>query len=116
MLTQSSVTVHLLFSHDSNLDGDPNNLTSHYDALVLRDDAPISQHRNEAPESDTPIILLHDTTLDEDMYMDPTKILKDLSKSIEVSDEILKYNIEPGEYNVLDMSVFTGMVAKRVAF
>ena len=52
---QLSVTVHLLFSHDSNPDGDPNNPTSHYDALVLRDDAPISQHRNEAPESDTPI-------------------------------------------------------------
>ena len=50
------------------------------------------------------------------MYMDPTKILKDLSKSIEVSDEILKYNIEPGERNVLDMSIYTGMVAKRVAF
>ena len=33
---QSSVTVHLLFSCDSNPDGDPNNLTSHYDALVLR--------------------------------------------------------------------------------
>ena len=61
---QSSVTVHLLFSRDSNPDGDPNNLTSHYDALVLRDDAPISQHTNEAPESDTPIILLHDTTSD----------------------------------------------------
>ena len=113
---QSSVTVHLLFLHDSNPDADPNNLTSHYDVLVLRDDAPISQCRNEAPESDTPIILLHDTTSDEDTYMDPTKILKDLSKSIEVSDEILKYNIEPGERNVLDMSVYTGMVAKRVAF
>ena len=50
------------------------------------------------------------------MYMDPTKILKDLSKSIEVSDEILNYNIDPGEYNVLNMSVYTGMVAKRVAF
>ena len=111
---QSSVTVHLLFSHDSNPDGDPNNLTSHYDALVLRDDAPISQHRNEAPESDTPIILLHDTTSDKDMYMDQIKILKDLSKSSEASDEILKYNIEPGERNVLDMSVYTGMAAKRV--
>ena len=44
---QSSVTVHLLFSCDSNPDGDPNNLISHYDALVLRDDAPISEHRNE---------------------------------------------------------------------
>ena len=50
------------------------------------------------------------------MYMDLTKVLKDLSKSIEVSDEILKYNIEPGERNVLDMSVYTGMAAKRVAF
>ena len=47
----SSVTVHLLYSCDSNPDADPNNLTSHYDALVLRDDAPISKHRNEAPES-----------------------------------------------------------------
>ena len=92
-----------------------NNLTSHYDVLVLRDDTPISQHRNEASGSDTPIILLYNTTLDEDMYMDLTKILKDLSKSIEVSDEILKYNIEPGECNVLYMSVYTGMVAKRVA-
>ena len=81
----SSVTVHLLYSRDSNPDADPNNLTSHYDALVLRDDAPTSEQRNEAPESDTPIILLHDTTSDEDMHMDPTKILKDLSKSIEVS-------------------------------
>ena len=113
---QSSVTVHLLYSCNSNLDGDPNNLTSHYDALVLRDDTPISEHRNEALESDTPIILLHDTTSDEDMYMNPTKILKDLSKSTEVSDEILKYNIEPGECNVLDMSVYTGMMVKRVAF
>ena len=113
---QSSVTVHLLFLHDNNPDGDPNNLTSHYGVLVLRDDTPISQHRNEAPESDTPIILLHDTTSDEDMYMDPTKILKDLSKSIKVSDEILKYNMEPGEHNVLYMSVYTGMAAKRVAF
>ena len=113
---QSSVTVLLLYSCDSNPDGDPNNLTSHYDALVLRDDAPISKHRNEALESDIPIILLHDTTSDEDMYMDPTKILKDLSKPIKVSDEILKYNIEPGERNVLDMSVYTGMAAKRVAF
>ena len=113
---QSSVTVHLLYSHDSNPNGDPNNLTSHYDALVLRDDTPISKHRNEAPESDIPIILLHDTTSNKDMYMDLTKILKDLSKSIEVSDEILKYNSEPGERNVLDMSVYTGMVAKRVAF
>ena len=39
---QSLVTVHLLYSHDSNPAGDPNNLTSHYDALVLRNDAPIS--------------------------------------------------------------------------
>ena len=37
---QSSITVHLLFSHDSNPDGDLNNLTSHYDALVLRDTHP----------------------------------------------------------------------------
>ena len=64
----SSVTVHFLYSHDSNLDADPNNLTSHYDALLLRDDAPISKHRNEAPESDVPIILLHDTTSDEDVH------------------------------------------------
>ena len=112
----SSVTVHLLYSHDSNLDADPNNLTSHYNALVLRDDAPISEQRNEPPELDTPIILLHNTTSDEDMYMDLTKILKDLSKSIEVSDEILKYNIKPGQRNALDMSVYTGMVVKRVAF
>ena len=117
------ITVHLLYSHDSNLDGDPNNLTSHYDALVLRNDAPISQHSNQndaatsnQPESNTPIILLHDTTLDEDMYMDLIKILKDLSKSIEVSNEILKYNIEPGKHNLLDMSVYAGMAAKRVAF
>ena len=48
--------------------------------------------------------------------MDLTKILKDLSKSIEVSDEILKYNIKPGGCNVLDMSIYTGMAAKRVAF
>ena len=48
--------------------------------------------------------------------MDLTKILKDLSKSIEVGDEILKYDIEPGQCNVLDMSVYTGMAAKRVAF
>ena len=108
--------MHLLYLHDSNLDGDPKNLTSHYDALVLRDAAPISEHRNEAPESDTPIILFHDTTSDEDMYMDLTKNLKDLYQSIEVSDEILKYNIEPGEHNVLDMSVYTGMMVKRVAF
>ena len=112
----SSVTVHLLYSHDSNPDADPNNLTSHYDALVLRDDAPISEQRNEPPESDIPIILFHNTTSDEDMYMDLTKILKDLSKSIEVSDETLKYNIEPGQCNVLDMSVYTGMVVERVAF
>ena len=112
----SSVTVHLLYSRDSHPDADPNNLTSHYDALVLRDDAPISGQQNEPLESDTPIILLHDTTSDEDMYMDPAKILKDLSKSIEVSDEILNYNIEPGQCNVLDMSVYTGMAVKRVAF
>ena len=112
----SSVTVHLLYSCNSNPDADPYNLTSHYDALVLRDDAPTSEQRNEPPESDTPIILLHDTTSDKDMYMDLTKILKDLSKSIEVSDEILKYNIEPGQRNVLDMSVYTEMAVKRVAF
>ena len=112
----SAVTVHLLYSCDSNPNGDPNNLTSHYDALVLWDDAPISEHRNEPLESDTPITLLHNTTSDEDMYMDPTKILNDLSKSIEVSDEILNYNIEPGQRNVLDMSVYTGMAVKRVAF
>ena len=51
----SSVTVHLLYSRDSNPDTDPNNLTLHYDALVSRDDAPISEQRNEPPESDTPI-------------------------------------------------------------
>ena len=28
----------------------------------------------------------------------------------------LKYKIKPGESNVLDMSVYTGMAAKRVAF
>ena len=50
------------------------------------------------------------------MYMDPTKILKDLSQSTEGNDEILKYNIEPRECNVLDMSVYTGMAVKRVAF
>ena len=110
---QPSITVHLLFSHDSNPDGDPNNLTSHYDALVLRDDSPIIQPSNQGPEADTPIILLHDTTSDEDTYLDPMKILKDLSKSIEVSDEIFKYNIEPGECNLLDMTVYTGMVVKR---
>ena len=113
---QSSVTVHLLFSCDSNPDGDPNNLTSHYDALVLRDDSPLIQHSNQGPEADTPIILLHDTTSDEDTYVDPMKILKDLSKSIEVSDEIFKYNIEPGERNLLDMTVYTGMAVKRVGF
>ena len=95
----------MLFSRDSNPDGDPNNLTSHYDALVLRDDSPLIQHSNQGPEADTPIILLHDTTSDEDTYLDPMKILKDLSKSIEVSDEIFKYNIEPGERNLLDMTV-----------
>ena len=125
---QSSVTVHLQYSCDSKLDRDPNNLTSHYDALVLRNDAPTSQcsNQNDAAtsnlaisnqlESNMPIILLHDMTSDEDMYMDLTKILKDLSKSIEVSDEILKCNIAPGECNLLDMSVYTGVVAKRVAF
>ena len=50
------------------------------------------------------------------MYIDLMKILKDLSKSIEVSDEIFQYNIEPGEHNLLDMSVYIGMVVKRVAF
>ena len=55
-------------------------------------------------------------TLDEDMYIDLTKILKDLSKSIEVSNEIFQYNIEPGEYNLLDMSVYTEMLVQRVAF
>ena len=89
---QSSVTVHLLFSRDSNPDGDPNNITSHYDALVLRDDSPTIQLSNQGPEADTPIILLHNTTSDEDTYIDLMKILKDLSKSIEVSDEIFKYN------------------------
>ena len=120
---QSLVTVHLLYSHDSNLDGDPNSLTSHFDVLVLRNDAPISQHSNQNDaatsnqlESNMPIILLHDMTSDEDVYIYLTKILKDLSKSIEVSDEILKYNIEPGECNLLNMSVYTGMAAKRVAF
>ena len=74
---QSSVTVHLLFSRDSNPDGDPNNITSHYDALVLRDDSPTIQLSNQGPEADTPIILLHSTTSDEDTYIDPMKILKD---------------------------------------
>ena len=55
-------------------------------------------------------------TSDEDMYIDLMKILKDLSKSIEVSNEIFQYNIESGECNIQDMSVYTGMVAKRVAF
>ena len=50
------------------------------------------------------------------MYIDLMKILKDLSNSIEVSDEIFQYNIESGACNVLDMSVHTGMAAKRVAF
>ena len=113
---QSSVTVHLLFSCDSNPDGDPNNITSHYDALVLRDDSPTIQLSNQGPEADTPIILLHNTTSDEDTYIDLMKILKDLSKSIEVSDEIFKYNIEPGERNLLDMTVYTGMAVKRVTF
>ena len=107
--------MHLLYSHDSNPAADPNNLALHYDALVLRNDAPISQGTNQGPESDRPIILLHHMTLDEDMYIDLMKILKDLSKSIEVSDVIFQYNIEPGAHNVLDISVYTGMVAKRVA-
>ena len=113
---QSSVTVHLLFSHDSNPDGDPNDITSHYDALVLRDDSPTIQPSNQGPEADTPIILLHNTTSDDDTYIDLMKILKDLSKSIEVSDEIFKYNIEPGECNLLDMTVYTAMAVKRVQF
>ena len=57
---QSLVTLHLLYSHDSNPAGDPDNLTSHYDALVFRNDAPISQPSNQGLES--LIILLHDTT------------------------------------------------------
>ena len=65
---QSSVMVHSLYLHNSNPAGDPNNLTSHYDALVLRNDAPISQPSNRGLESDMLIILLHDTTSDEDMY------------------------------------------------
>ena len=43
---QSSVTVHLLYSRDSNPAADSNNLASHYDALVLRNDAPISKCSN----------------------------------------------------------------------
>ena len=43
---QCSVTVHLLYSHNSNPAADPNNIASHYDALVLRNDAPISQPSN----------------------------------------------------------------------
>ena len=82
----------------------------------MRDDSPIIQPSNQGPEADTPIILLHDTTSDEDTCINPMKILKDLSKSIEVSDEIFKYNIEPGDRNLLDMTVYTGMVVKRVAF
>ena len=113
---QSSVMVHLLYLHDNNPAADPNNLASHYDTLVLRNDAPISQPSNRGLESDTRIILLHDTTSDENMYIDLAKILKDLSKSIEVSNEIFQYNIKPGEHNLLDMSVYTGMVVKRVAF
>ena len=113
---QSLVTVHLLYSHNSNPSGDPNNLTSHYDALVLRNDTPISQPSNQGLESDMPIILLHDMTSDDDVYIDLTKILKDLSKSIEINNEIFQYNIESGECNVLDMSVYTGMAAKRVTF
>ena len=82
----------------------------------MRYDSPIIQPSNQGPEADTPIILLHDTTSDEDTYLDLMKILKDLSKSIEVSNEIFKYNIEPGECNLLDMTVYTGMAVKRVAF
>ena len=85
---QSSVMVHLLYSHDSNPAADPNNLASHYDTLVLRNDTPISQRSNQGLESDMPIILLHDMTSDEHMYIDRTKILKGLSKSLEVNDEI----------------------------
>ena len=113
---QSSVMVHLLYSCDSNPAADPNNLASHYDALLLRNGTPIGQPSNRGPESDMPIILLHVMTSDEDMYIDLMKILKDLSKSIEVGDEIFQYKIEPGEHNVLDMSVYTGMAVKRVAF
>ena len=43
---QSLVMVHLLYSHDSNPAADPYNIASHYDALVLRNDAPISQSSN----------------------------------------------------------------------
>ena len=43
---QSLVTVHLLYACDSNPAVDPNNLASHYDALVLRNDTPISQPSN----------------------------------------------------------------------
>ena len=35
---------------------------------------------------------------------------------MEVNDEIFQYNIEPVARKVLDMSVYTGMAAKRVAF
>ena len=77
----------------------------------MRNDVPISQPSNRGLESDMPIILLQDTTSVEDIYIDLTKILKDLSKSIEVSDKIF-----PGGCNLLDMSVYTGMVVKRVAF
>ena len=38
---QSSVTVHLLYLCDSNPAGDPNNVTSHNEALVLRNDTSI---------------------------------------------------------------------------
>ena len=79
---QSSVTVHLLYSHNSNAAADPNNLASHYAALVLRNDASISQPSNQGLESDMLVILLHNMTLDEDMYIDLMKILKDLSKSV----------------------------------
>ena len=65
---QSLVMVHLPYSHDSNPAADPNNLASHYDALVLRNDAPISQPSNEGLESDTLIIFHHDTTLDKNVH------------------------------------------------
>ena len=56
---QSLVKVHLQYSCDSNPAADPNNLASHYDVLVLRNDTPISQCSNRGLESDTLIILLH---------------------------------------------------------
>ena len=43
---QSLVMVPLLYSSNSNPAADPNNLASHYDALVLRNDVPISQPSN----------------------------------------------------------------------